>query len=225
MPSSAVAILIAGRADVRGREHDAGHAVVDQGAGDAVDLVGGIAGGQQGAAARSGGVAEFERNRRGGARDAVDPRVAVIVDHAAGRLDGGDRDLAGIVHEDADPGLAVLRGDQPALDRERADAGEDVAAILGVGDDRLVDEHLEEEIVDVDAPRDPTCDTIATFEVSGSAPPMPSIWRGSGEPITRSRKASRSAIDGGKVVLEEIAALGRAAAHPHAAHADAVRHI
>src|SRR3954453_17812008 len=36
-------------------------------------------------------------------------------------------------------------------------------------------------------------ETIPTFEVSGSAPPMPSIWRGSGEPMMRSRKASRSA--------------------------------
>ena len=113
-------------------------------------------------------------------------------------------------------------GDQAALDRERADAGEDVAAILRVGDDRLVDEDLQEQIVDIDARRARNCETTATLEVSGSAPPMPSIWRGSGEPMTRSRKASRAAASCGQIVGEEKAALRRAAAHPHAA--DAVTH-
>jgi hypothetical protein len=40
-------------------------------------------------------------------------------------------------------------GDGAALERRRADPGEDVAAGLGVGDDRLIDEDLEEQIVDV----------------------------------------------------------------------------
>src|SRR5687768_16605835 len=39
---------------------------------------------------------------------------------------------------------------------------------------------------------------IATLEVSGSAPPIPSIWRGSGDPIARSRNASRSAVSAGR---------------------------
>ena len=111
------------------------------------------------------------------------------------------------------------RRDQPALDRERADAGEDVAAILRVGDDRLVDEDLQEQIVDVDARRARDLLTTATLLVSGSAPPMPSIWRGSGEPMTRSRKASRAAVSAGRSSARKIAALGRAAAHPHAADA------
>ena len=40
-------------------------------------------------------------------------------------------------------------GDEAALDRERPDAGEQVAAVLLVGDDRLVDEDLQEQVVDV----------------------------------------------------------------------------
>jgi hypothetical protein len=41
-------------------------------------------------------------------------------------------------------------------------------------------------------------DTIATLLVSGSAPPIPSIWRLSGEPITASRMRSRAATSSGR---------------------------
>ena len=40
--------------------------------------------------------------------------------------------------------------------------------------------------------------TTATLLVSGSAPPMPSIWRGSGEPMMRSRRRSRSWLSAGR---------------------------
>jgi hypothetical protein len=85
-----------------------------------------------------------------GARHAVDPRVALIGRHAAGGLDRRDGDLTGVLHEDRHASLVAGRADQPALDRERADAGKDVAAVLRVGDDGLVDEHLQEQVVDVD---------------------------------------------------------------------------
>src|SRR5262252_3049219 len=39
---------------------------------------------------------------------------------------------------------------------------------------------------------------MATLLVRGSAPPMPSIWRGSGEPMTASRTRSRNAISLGR---------------------------
>src|SRR6478752_1480141 len=39
---------------------------------------------------------------------------------------------------------------------------------------------------------------IATLLVSGSAPPMPSIWRGSGDPITASSTRSRAAGSSGR---------------------------
>src|ERR1700733_4108073 len=41
-------------------------------------------------------------------------------------------------------------------------------------------------------------DTTATFEVSGCAPPTPSIWVGSGDPMTRSSRSSRSAGSAGR---------------------------
>ena len=39
---------------------------------------------------------------------------------------------------------------------------------------------------------------MATFEVSGSAPPIPSIWRGSGVPMIRSSRSSRMAGSSGR---------------------------
>ena len=43
----------------------------------------------------------------------------------------------------------VLRGHQPAFDGERADPGEDVAAVLPVADRGLVHPELQEQVVDV----------------------------------------------------------------------------
>ena len=40
--------------------------------------------------------------------------------------------------------------------------------------------------------------TTATLLVNGWAPPMPSIWRGSGEPMTPSSTRSRSATSAGR---------------------------
>src|ERR1700761_1075180 len=40
--------------------------------------------------------------------------------------------------------------------------------------------------------------TTATLDVSGCAPPTPSICRGSGDPMTRSRRSSRSAASSGR---------------------------
>ena len=61
-----------------------------------------------------------------------------------------DRDLAGVLHEDRDGRLAVAGGDQPALDGERAYAREDIAAVLALSDESLIDEHLQEQVVDID---------------------------------------------------------------------------
>src|ERR1700756_2264627 len=40
--------------------------------------------------------------------------------------------------------------------------------------------------------------TTATFDVSGCAPPTPSIWRGSGDPMTRRSRSSRSVLSAGR---------------------------
>ena len=90
----------------------------------------------------------------------------------------------------------VPRG-QAALDRERADPGEQVAAVLPVGDRGLVDADLQEQVVDVRVGPDEG-ETTATLQVSGCAPPMPSICRGSGLPMIRSSRSSRSAGSAGR---------------------------
>ena len=59
--------------------------------------------------------------------------------------------------------------------------------------------------------------TTATLLVSGLAPPMPSIWRGSGEPITPRSRRSRSSASAGQVVGDEERPLRRASPHHHAA--------
>jgi hypothetical protein len=140
----------------------------------------------------------------------VDGRIAGIGRDAARGLDGGDASLAGILHVDRHAGLAVLPRHQPALDREGADTGEDVAAVLAVGHHGAVHRHLQEEVIDID-PRPIRALTTATFEVSGSAPPMPSIWRGSGVPMI----AHQEGVAILRQCVEEIAPLRGPAAHPH----------
>ena len=90
------------------------------------------------------------------------------------------------------------RGHQPPLDRERADAGEDVAAVLPVADRGLVHAELQEQVVDVGVGVLRTATTTATLLVSEVAPPSPSIWRGSGVPISRSSRSSRAAGSAGR---------------------------
>ena len=55
--------------------------------------------------------------------------------------------------------------------------------------------------------------TMPTLLVSGSAPPRPSIWRRSGDPIAASSTGSRSATIGRKVRGAEERSARRAAAH------------
>jgi hypothetical protein len=50
-------------------------------------------------------------------------------------------------------------------------------------------------------------DTTATLEVSGCAPPTPSIWVGSGDPITRSSRSSRSAESAGRSAARKYSPL------------------
>ena len=60
---------------------------------------------------------------------------------------------------------------------------------------------------------------MATLLVSGCAPPMPSIWRGSGEPMMRQQQRVPRGRIGRQVVGEEIGALGGAAPEDHARNA------
>ena len=86
---------------------------------------------------------------------------------------------------------------QAALDRERADPGEQVAAVLPVGDGGLVDSNLQEEVIDVRIGPN-GLEITATLEVSGCAPPIPSICLASGLPMIRSSRSSRAAGSAGR---------------------------
>jgi hypothetical protein len=122
---------------------------------------------------------------------------AVVAHAAAGRLHVRDRDAVAVLTMWMRTASAPGRGDQPVLDGERSDSGQHVAAVLRLIDARLVDEDLQEEVVDVGVGprREPT---TATLLVSVSAPPRPSIWRTSGDPIAASSTRSRSARSAGK---------------------------
>ena len=61
----------------------------------------------------------------------------------------GHGHLAGVDHVDAHGRLAVLGRDQPPLDRGGADTGQDIAAALRIADKGLVDEHLQEQVIDI----------------------------------------------------------------------------
>ena len=144
-----VAWLVARTADRARFEHDHRHAVVDQRAVDAGDPVNGIAGREQRAADGASRVEEVDRDGRGRARHAVDARAALVIDISARRLDQQVRDGAGVERAHAHARLLALRRKEPALDGERPDAREDVAAVRRGVDHRLVDADLGEQEIDV----------------------------------------------------------------------------
>ncbi len=216
-----LAVFVAGDAEIGGPHHHAGHAVVDQGDLDPLQHVERAAGREQGPAARARGVAERQGNRRGGPRDAVDGRPALVGRPAPRGRHGGDRDLAGVLHVDGHAGLAVRRGDQAALDGEGADPGQQVAAVLRVGDDRLVHEHLQEQVVDVHArARRARHDSDLGGEGIAAAHAVDLARVGRAHHAQQEGVARRPVLR--QVLGQEVAALGRAAAHPHAG--DALRH-
>ena len=135
---------------------------------------------------------KFEPDRRRRAGHAVDARLAVVGDAAAG---GEHRDVdprAGVDVEHANGRLAVLRRHQALLDGERADAGKHVAAVGPRIDRFLADADLGEEVVDVAPGLRRTCETIATLLVSVLPPPTPSTCSRSDAPIAPIRASSRS---------------------------------
>ena len=114
-----------------------------------------------------------------------------------------------------------VAGDEAALDGERPDAGEQVAAGLRVADGRGVDADLQEQVVDVDpfgrrgrhdrdlaGERVGAADAVDLARVGRSHDPQQQV-------VARCRVARQ-------VRREEVRALRRAAAHEHAA--DAVAH-
>ncbi len=86
-------------------------------------------------------------NGRGRPRYAVDRYVAVVGHAPVGRRDPRLDDLACILIVNSDDRHADSCRDKAGLDRERADAGQHVAAIRRRVDRLLPNFHLREEIV------------------------------------------------------------------------------
>ena len=61
------------------------------------------------------------------------------------------RDRVGVDHVDPHGGLAVGACQQPTFEGERADAGEQVAAVLAVGDEAVADAELQEQVLEIGA--------------------------------------------------------------------------
>ena len=213
------AVFLSADPHIGGGEDHAGHSVVDHRYGDAFDLIFRITGRQQCAAARPCRIAEGEGDRRGGARHPVDDRVPVIGGRAVWRLHRRGGDLAGVLHVDRHRRFGARRPDQSAFDGERPHPGEDIAAVLAVGDQRPVDRDLKEEVIHIDAwPFRP----FHHRDLGGQrVRPAHAVDLAR---VGRSHHAHQKTVPvGGQVFGQKIPALRRAAAHPHAA--DAVRHI
>jgi hypothetical protein len=123
---------------------------------------------------------------------------------------------------DRDRRLSVQGPDETTLDGEGADACQDVAAVLGVRDDGLVDEDLQEQVVHVDARAGGRPDHRHLRGQRVGAAHAVDLAR-----IGRAHHAQKQRIAGGRIGgqigVQKIAALRGAAPHPHAAHA--LRHI
>ena len=134
----------------------------------------------------------------------IDRGIARVGLQAARRAHRGDCNLAGVLHEDCYAGLVAGGCNKAAFQRKRADARQDIAAILGVGDHGLVDEHLQEQVIDVDA--------IAhgfAHDRDFAGQRIGRAHHGEEELVTVGRV-------GRQVGFEEVAALRGTAAHPHA---------
>jgi hypothetical protein len=106
----------------------------------------------------------------------------------------------------------------PALDRERPDAGEDVAAALGVGHHRAVDKDLQEQVVDVGArPLQAPDDRHLGRQWVGPADAVDLARIGAAHDAQQEGVALGRR--GGQVRSEEIGALRGAAPHPEAGNA------
>ena len=100
-------------------------------------------------AAGSCNIGEFDADGSRGARNAVDSRLAAVIDDVARRRYVGTGDRAGIQHVDTHRRNAIPSRDEPALDRKWADACKDIAAILRAADQCLVDHDLQEQVIDI----------------------------------------------------------------------------
>ena len=170
---------------------------------------------QELAGLRADRVEEVERDGGAGPGDAVDGDVAVILHPPPGGADGGVDDGRRVDVVDAHDGLAVLGRHEAALDGERADARDHVAAVRGGVDEGAVDLHLREQVVDVGvrAARLRHDGDLAGERVGAAEPvDLALVGRshdGEQHPVAQVRLTRQ-------IVGEEVRPLRRAAAHEHA---------
>ena len=199
-------------AEAGGGDHDDRHAVVHAGHRNAAEDIGDVS--RREHACGGARVLEVEHDRRRGARHPVDRGVPVIAGPSARGGERGGDDPVGVHHPDPDARLVIAGGHQAALDRERPDAGQDVAAVLLVGDDRLVDHDLQEQVIDVDAGQPGRCDDrdLGRQRVRPADPvDLPRV----GRPHDPQQQVIPLAGIGGEVVGQEVQPLGRPAPHLH----------
>ena len=137
-------------------------------------------------------------------------------------MDGRRRHLPRVAHENPHIRAVATRLDEAAFNGKPADPGKDVAAILRVGDDGLIDKHLKEQIVDVGICATGARDHGHLAGQRAGAPhavDLPDVRR-SHHP--QQQLISRGGISG-QVVGQKIPALRGAAPHPHAS-CTGVRH-
>ena len=127
----------------RGHHHDR-HAIVHAGHRDAVEDVADMPGGQHAPAALP-VFGEGQHDRRRRTWHPVNRGIPVVADRPAPHRKARRREAAGVDHPY--PDRRTRR--QAPFDRERADPGEQVAAVLPAGNRGLVDTDLQEQVIDV----------------------------------------------------------------------------
>ena len=141
--------LVSGLAEIACPGDDAGHADIDAGDRDAIDVIESVARRQELAGLGARGIDEGKLDRRRRPRHPVDLGVALIGHLSARRLHDGLDQGVDIDEVNSDGGFGIGSPHQALLDDERPDAGQHVAAGRSGIDERPVDHHLGEEIIDI----------------------------------------------------------------------------
>ncbi len=131
------------------------------------------------------------------------------------------REAVGVQHPDPDAGVVACHGDQTTFDSERADAGQQIPAVLAVRHQRAVDADLQEQVLDVRVVvggRGDDRDLAGQGVASRDSVDLSRIWRA--HQPQEQRGACRGVVR--QLVAEEVGALGRTTSHDHASNAHRV---
>ena len=204
-------------------KHHHRHAIIDQGHINACHPIDRPTGRQQSAADRPFRINKINGNRRTGARHTVNAGLPRLLhpplrgfNHQIGQRAGIDRPHAHFGH-------GVLGFDQTALNRKGADTGENIAAIGGRIDQRLVHAHLTKQIVNIH-PCHCRFGNDRHFAGQRMRPADPIHLTRIGRSHHRQQHRIAQSRILRQIVCEEIGTCGGAAAHQHAGNAVCVRH-